>query len=178
MPGFNIEGAWSEGPPHQTELRRKHRWLFTVVGVPDPGKNRATLFLQKCTRPTVKYGEAIMHHDQEQAYFAGKTEWEPITLDFYDAEQDPDVSQWIWDWVCGGEQTSVADIAAVTVARPNQYKKQGKIEMRDGRGSATERWKLEGMWPQETNWGELDYSTSDIAMVTVKCRFDRAIRVV
>lgn len=174
MPGFNIETAWAEGPPNQTELRRKHRWLFTITGVPDPGRNKATLFLQKATRPSVKYEEAIMHHDQERAYFAGRTEWEPVTLDFYDAEQDPDVSKWVWDW-CGGDD-GVVNISAVTVAHPRDYKKEGQLEMRDGQGTATETWKLKGVWPQETNWNDLDYSTSDIAMVTVKIRFDRAIR--
>jgi len=176
MPGFNIDGATADGPPNTTETRRKHRWLFSINGVQAAGDNKATLFLQKANRPSVKYEEVQMHHDQERAYFAGRTEWEPITLEFYDAEQKPDVSKWVWDWCCGSQ--GVSNIAAVTVALPNTqgYKKSGELEMRDGQGTTTETWSLKGAWPIESNWNDLDYSSSDIAMITVKLRFDRAIR--
>jgi hypothetical protein len=119
-----------------------------------------------------------MHHDQERAYFAGRTEWDPIDLEFYDAEQDPDVSEWVWDWVCGNR--GVSDIAAVTVRLPSGgsegYKQEGELQMRDGQGTETETWKLKGAWPIESNWNDLDYSSSDIQLITVKLRFDRAIR--
>jgi hypothetical protein len=167
MPGFNIEGAWAEGPNSMTELRRKHRWLFTIPSA----LVRATLYLQKAQRPQVKFGEAIMHHDQEQAYFAGKSEWSPISLEFYDAEQSPDVSKFIWDWV-----NRVCQIPAVTVDPPGRYKKKAQLEMRDGKGKATETWSLWNCWPVDTNWNELDYSSSDIALITVSMRFDRAVR--
>lgn len=174
MPGFNIEGAWAEGPNAVSEVRRKHRWLFTIAGIPDQQRNRATLYLQKAARPSVKFEPVEMHHDQEKAYFAGKTEWEAITLEFYDAEQDPDVSQWVWDWACGPQ--GVVNITAVTVAVPSSYKKKSQLEMRDGAGATTETWTLWNSWPTETNWNELDYTISDIAMVTVVIRYDRAKR--
>ena len=171
MPGFNIEGAWSEGPSAVTELRRKHRWLFTVAALGNQQSNRATLYLQKAARPSYKLEPVEMHHDQERAYFAGKTEWDPITLEFYDAQQDPDVSKFVWDWV-----NIVSDISGVTVAIPSAYKKKGQLEMRDGAGSVTEKWTLWNCWPHETNWNDLDYTTSDIALITVNFRFDRAKR--
>lgn len=175
MPGFSIEGKSpaTVGPSNVSEVRRKHRWTFTVVGVTAPDANKATLYLQKAQRPSVKFEEATMHHDQEEAYFAGKTKWDPIALEFYDAEQDPDVSQFIWEWVNAAVQISEA-----TVAPPSEYKKFGRLEMYDGKGNMTERWKIIHCWPKDTNWNELDYASSDIAMVTVSLRFDRAVRVV
>ena len=171
MPGFNIEGAWAEGPNAVNEVRRKHRWTFTVAALGDSSRNRATLYLQKAARPTYKLEQGEMHHDQERAYFAGKTEWDPITLEFYDGEQSPDVSKFVWDWV-----NITADIPAVTVAPPASYKKKADLEMYDGGGTSTEKWVLWNVWPAETNWGDLDYTTSDIAMISVTMRYDRAKR--
>jgi len=36
-----------------------------------------------------------MHHNQEVAKFAGKQEWDPVNLVWYDVEQNPDVSKGI-----------------------------------------------------------------------------------
>jgi hypothetical protein len=174
MPGFNIEGAWAEGPSNVQELRRKHRWTFTIAAVDAADQNRATLYLQKATRPMVKFEEVEMHHDQERAYYAGRTEWDPITLEFYDAEQPIDTSNFVYEWV-----NRVSDIMAVTVAEPgggDGYKKDSTLEMYNGVGEVNEAWTMFGCWPQETNWNDLDYSVSDIAMCTVKMRFDRAFR--
>lgn len=172
MPGFNIQGSWAEGPNAQSELRRKHRWTFEVPADLDQGKNRAVLWLAKASRPKFKFVEAIAHHDQEQAYWAGKTEWDPISLSFYDAEQEPDVSEFVWDWV-----NTVVNVENVIAQEPSEYKKKGELNMWGNVGNITETWEIWNCWPQETNWQELDYSSSEIAMIDITLRFDRAIRV-
>jgi len=174
MPGFNIQGSWSEGPNAQTEVRRKHRWTFEVPSGTDPQANKAVMWLAKAARPKFKFVEAIAHHDQEQAYWAGKTEWDPINLSFYDAEQDPDVSEFVWDWV--NKVVNIYDVTAMEPGGPEGYKKKGEIKMWGNFGTITENWELWNCWPQEANWQELDYSSSDIALVDVTLRFDRAIR--
>jgi hypothetical protein len=175
MPGFNIGGGRDGNEPSNVaETRRKHRWLFEVVG---PIQREALLFLQKASRPNFKYEEAIMHHDQEQAYFAGKQSWEPITLSWYDAEQNPDVSKQLHNWIVTVTTGGLgAGGGAVTVAVPSAYKKEAKLSMTNGAGAPTETWTLKGVWPQQTNWGDLDYTNTEIQLVEVTMRFDRAIK--
>lgn len=180
MPGFNIQGQWADGPNAQTEVRRKHRWTLEVPAELDQGQNRAVLWLAKAARPKIKFEEAIAHHDQERAYWAGRTEWDPLSVSFYDAEQSPDVSKFVWNWV-----NTVVDIEGVVAKNPGAvdggaeggYKKKGELNMWGADGEVTETWELLNCWPQQTNWGDLDYSSSEIAMIEMTIRFDRAVRV-
>jgi len=174
MPGFNIGGGGGGNEPSNlTETRRKHRWVFAVL---QPLQHEALLFLQKASRPQFKYEEAVMHHDQEQAYFAGKQSWEPITLTFYDAEQDPNVSEQMHKWITTVTTSGLGGSGPVTVAVPSAYKKEASLTMTKGDGSVSERWTLKGVWPQQTNWQDLDYTNTEIQLVEVTMRFDRAIR--
>lgn len=174
MPGFNIGGGGSNEPNNVTETRRKHRWVFRTL---EPLPTDTLVFLQKAQRPNFKYEEAIMHHDQEQAYFAGKQSWEPINLAWYDAEQSPNVSEAIFNWVTTVTTGGLGQGGgAVTVAAPRDYKKEAKLEMTDGRGEPNESWTMKGCWPAQTNWQDLDYTNTEIQLVEVTMRYDRATR--
>lgn len=172
MPGFNICGT-GNGPSAAIEPRRKHRWVFTVI---ERGAGRFSeaelLVLLSASRPVFKFDQPEMHHDQEVAYFAGKQTWEPVTLKWYDIEQDPDVSAGIYNWI-----TTVTDLPTAHVNPPSFYKRSASMSMTDGHGRPTETWQYCNAWPAQVNWGEGDYSQTDLQTIEVTMRFDRAYRV-
>jgi len=172
MPGFVIGGSGANGaaevPP---EVRRRHRWIFRSFGSGGPS-DEVLLLLHSATRPTFELAEAVLHHDQEEVYFAGKQTWNEIEMSFYDAEQSPDSSAELWRWV--NIVSNIND--GVTVDQAGNYKKLGNLEMIDGQGETTETWKLYNCWPRVTNWGELNYDSSDLAEISVTMRYDRAVR--
>ena len=169
MPGFKIAGQGT-GPNATAEMRRTHRWEFQTIGGGTLAQVR--LLLKTASRPSFALEEAQMHHNQEQVYYAGKQTWEPLALSWYDAEQDPDVSQSMWDWI-----NKCADIKNANVNPPSAYKAdEARLQMLDGVGTATETWTMYNGWPQQSNWGGLDYSSNEIQLIEIKFRFDRAIR--
>ena len=175
MPGFSINSDQAAQPNSVAEVRRTHRWAFKTFGKM-PGDRRVYLLLKSASRPSLTFEEPPMHHNQEQVYFAGKHTWEPLALAWYDVENDPDVSQTMWDWieVCmplsGGK--------AANVMTPKAYKEGiATLEMLDGVGVASETWEVYNGWPQAVNWNALDYSASDLQLIEVKYRYDRANRV-
>ena len=173
MPGFRItqNEAQDHSKRHKQEFRRKHRWRFTTI----EGNALDTqdwLQLEKAQRPKFTLEEAVVHHDQEEAYFAGKQKWDPITLTFYDAfGEGRDITNTIYEWV-----GSIVDLEAINVEVPSEYKKNVTLQMTDGSGQLIEEWTLYGAWPKDTNWMELDYTTSEIQRVEVVLRFDRALK--
>jgi hypothetical protein len=173
MPGFNIGGTGGEasgGPPSLAEVRRTHRWVFQTLGYLTD--RNVMLVLKTAQRPSFQFEEPAMHHNQEQIYFAGKQTWEAISLTFYDVEQAPDVSAAMWTWL-----NTVEDIANVCVAPPSQYKDRlANLQMVDGCGNATETWTIYNGWPQQVNWNGLDYSSTELQLIEVKYRFDRALK--
>lgn len=175
MPGFNIAGANSARQKSNiTEIRRKFRWAWTQLGqVLGP---RDLVYLQSCQRPAFNLEENEMHHNQEVVYFAGKQTWNEMSFTFYDAELDPDVSSRLASWITTVVTSWSTGAAETSVARPSAYKADGTLEMLDGAGAPTERWRIYGIWPKETNWGDLDYTDNSLALVEVTARIDRAIK--
>ena len=57
------------------------------------------------------------------------------------------------------------------------YKKDVELELLDPTGVVVEKWIMQGCMITSSNFGDLDYSSSDIADISVTLRFDRAISV-
>lgn len=180
MPGFIIGGVGGGGPlgggPVNTiETRRKHRWLFKTIGRNGGDFPREILVvLVEASRPHFTAEEPDMHHNQEQAYFAGKHKWDPISLTWYDAEQPNDAAAEIWKWINGVIGIHTGNIP---VYLPSDYKKDAHLIMRKGTGEANEEWAMFGCWPQDVDYQSLDYTDTAIQRISVTMRYDRANRV-
>ncbi len=178
MPGFKIGGKGAADIANTVETRRKHRWVFQALNAAADGaglKPNILIVLQKCARPSFSFEEPQMHHDQEQVYFAGKQTWEPIAMSFYDVVgAENDVSEAIWNWL--NSAVDVHGDAAGTVKLPSEYKADADLSMIDNTGKPEETWKLFGCWPKEVNWGELNYTDTEIQLIEVTMRYDRANR--
>jgi len=176
MPGFNVQpyggGYSAQGPSNTVEVRRKHRWVFETLGRGNGVFSQSELLiLQSASRPNFKFEEPEMHHNQEVTRFAGKQDWDPITLTWYDVEQVPDISRGIYHWI-----ETVVNMQNIQVAHPRFYKKTASLLMLDGTGQTTEQWQMFGTWPLSCNWQELDYSSTDLMTIEAVMRYDLAIR--
>ena len=132
------------------------------------------IYLQKAARPNFKYDPVEMHHDQEEAWYAGKQHWETMEWTFYDIE-DPDLSDRVRLWFNSVTRNFNDPSVLTTVAHPRDYKGTATIDYYGGGGDVTEKWRLFGVWPEASNWGELDYTTSDLQLIVATIRYDRAV---
>ena len=180
MPGFNVVGIGSpnggaystEGPRNNMEIRRKHRWVFQTIGRGNgQWSPKELLVLQSASRPQFKFEEPEMHHNQEVVRFAGKQDWEPVSLTWYDAEQDPDISRAVYIWI-----ETVVNMGTLNVNSPAYYKRGATLMLLNGTGGASETWNMYGCWPTAVNWQELDYSATELLTIEATIRYDRAIR--
>lgn len=177
MAGFNITGNNSEyQKSNVAETRRKHRWVFSKLG--DVLQQGELIYLKSAARPKFDFEEVTMHHDQEEAYFAGKQKWSAIDFEWYDVQQPVNVSKKLWDWL-GIVNPKLADKNGETcVNAPRVYKGRATLEMTGNcdtsRGEET--WDFYGMWPKSCDWSSLDYSTNEILMIKVNARYDKAMR--
>jgi hypothetical protein len=174
MPGFNINGVGglTNAPAHNTEVRRRHRWQFETLGRgTGVWSQTELLMLLSASRPNVKFEEPEMHHNQEVVRFAGKQDWDPVSLVWYDGEQNPDISKGLYHWL-----ETVTNMESIQVAHPRNYKRQASLAMLDGAGRPNERWDMYGTWPASINWQELDYSSTDLLTCEATLRYDRAKR--
>lgn len=172
MPGFNI-CATGAHPITQAdgkvETRRRYRYILNVPEMP----NRAWAYVKTANRPKLTLGTLEQHHNQEKIWHEGKTTWNDLTCSFYDVEDQPDVSQSIYQWL--GQTTY--GIPDALPFHPQTYKKDVILQVLKHDGSPNEQWKYCHAWPYDVDWGNLDYTAEELCEVAVVFKYDRAQKV-
>lgn len=160
--------------------KQKHRWQVTFVGLARlvPGANAREITRQATTitRPNLSFEEVPIHRYNSVAYVAGKHTWEPISLTIED-----DITGLASLAVQGQLETQQRLIGADlpgewlnAAATGSDYKFGTILEALDGNEGVVERWKIEGCFIQSADYGDLDYSASDAATITMQIRYDHA----
>lgn len=149
-------------------FKRKNRWLFFIDGVSAQGTPCLPPF--KGGRPSINFKEMEAQHLNETIYFPGKPEWKPINLSLYDLKKSKNV---VIDWI-------------KKIYDPSKFSQNWKpscdgfkirtckLELYDGCGNTIEGWTFENVWPQSVEFGELDMSSSEVIMIDLQLRYDRA----
>jgi len=198
MPGFNISVGSCSGPnavsnsagyngaAYAVETARNHRFRLEVLEPFDsnartgPGSNSILLHLAKCTRPSPIIDEIPVHHGQDVIYRPGKNTWNPIDFTFYEVLVDQGgrllntVADKIFTWwgqVKNG-QGSVLNLARSSLG--TKFYRNAELAMLDGTGNSVWGYRLYNCWPFKVSPSDLDYSSSEIAEITVSLRFNKA----
>jgi hypothetical protein len=169
--GFSISGGdpsgWGEDI-NKTCFKRKYQWLFKLDGVISQGVNAIPPF--RGARPSFSFKEMEVQHLNETIYFPSKAEYKPITLTLYDLKRNKHP---VFEWI-----KKVYNPCNTGTWKPStggdSLKKSATLEIYSGCGDVLEKWKLDNCFPQTAEFGELDMSSSEVIMVDVTLRYDRA----
>lgn len=151
--------------PIDLEPKRKNRWIIEFPA--DLGFSE--WMVQTANRPTVSVGETEIPFHNTSTWIAGRSTWEPIDITFIDTI-GPSASQKVMEWVRQCVEHSTGRMGYAT-----NYKKQLILKMLDPAGIPVEKWVLYGSFITNSNFGDLDMSSEDLADVTITVRFDKAV---
>ena len=160
--------------------KQKHRWQVTFVGlarlVPGASSREITRQATTITRPNLSFEEVPIHRYNSVAYIAGKHTWEPISLTVedditglaaYAVQGQLETQQRLIGGDLPGEWLNAA-------ATGSDYKFGTILEALDGNEGIVERWRIEGCFLMSADYGDLDYSSSEAATITMQIRYDHA----
>lgn len=177
--GF-IQPEWISGC-----FKRKFRWRFIVPSICADGI--FSLPPSKAARPNLTFKTMEAPHLNETIFYPAKPEWKPINLQLYDIMKydgggNP-LSNPIFSWirraydptpdVCGQWHPSLGDINN-QANMPGLKAAYALLELYDGCGGLMERWIFEHVWPEQVDWGDLNYAESEVVMCDLTLRYDRA----
>jgi hypothetical protein len=123
------------------------------------------------SRPNVTMAPQAIHSYNSVAYYAGKAEWETITVTVRD-----DMSNTVSKLV-GAQLTTQMNFFQQTVTpAANGYKFTMLINTMDGASDDVflEQWIYEGCFLSAVNYESFDYSSSDAMTIEMTVRFDNA----
>lgn len=151
--------------PLQYEPLRKNRWLLRFPA--DLGIQE--WWLESASRPNITQKETEIPFLNTSTYVIGRYNWETITVTLRDPI-GPSASQAIMEWVRLHSE-SVTGRQGYSAG----YKRDVELEMLDPTGVVVQKWILKNTMLTTANFGDLNYSTDELANITITLRFDYAI---
>jgi hypothetical protein len=151
--------------PLNYEPLRKNRWLFRFPA--DLGIQE--WWLSSASRPSITQGETEIPFLNTSTWVIGRYVWETIDITLRDPI-GPSASQAVMEWV-RLESESLTGRQGYAAG----YKRDVEIEMLDPTGVVVSKWILKNTMLTNVNFGDLDYSSDDLASIQCTLRFDYAI---
>lgn len=149
-------------------FKRKFRFTFEIQGFCDNEKNVVPeSFVTVASRPNLSIEETEINHLNAKTWIPGKASWETITVTYLDVAHEE--MRTLWNWLA--TVYDFTDPVMLGQAEKRDWDATGVLNMYDGCGTLVEGWELQHMWPSAINFGDLDYSVSDIATIELTLRF-------
>lgn len=149
-------------------FKRKFRWTFEISGFCNNQKNVVPeYFVQMASRPNLSIEETEINHLNAKTWIPGKASWETITVTYLDVAHNEMRS--IYNWLA--TVYDFTDPVNLKMGERRDWNATGLLTMYDGCGTTLETWELQRMFPTAINWGDVDYSSSDIATIELTLRY-------
>jgi hypothetical protein len=144
------------------EPKMKNRFIMEIDGI-------QSYMIKAGNRPQIQFEKVTLDHINVKRQLKGKGEWQDLEITLFDPIV-PSGAQAVMEWVrLSHESITGRDGYA------DFYKKDIDIYMLGPVGDKIEQWKLKGAFITTANFGDLDFSSSDVAEITLTLSYDYAI---
>ena len=157
------------------KMKYRFRAIFENFGI-STDKVELTKQVSDISRPNLNFNPFTIDVYNSKVNLVGKPTWEPVSVNLRD-DAGGNVSKLI------GEQVQKQfDFAEQSSASSGiDYKFVLKFEMLDGGNGANaatvlETWELYGAFITTVNYGEMNYGTSEAAMISLSITYDNAVQ--
>ena len=144
------------------EPKMKNRYVMEIDTIP-------SYLVKAMNRPTIQFETIALDHINVKRKLQGKGDWQDITITLYDPIV-PSAAQKVMDWIRLGHES-------ITGRRgyADFYKKDLTFYLLGPVGDKIEQWTLKGAFIQQANFGELDFSSNEVATIELTLSYDYAI---
>jgi hypothetical protein len=140
----------------------KNRYVMEIDTIP-------SYLVKAANRPTIQFETIALDHINVKRKLQGKGDWQDITITLYDPIV-PSAAQKVMDWIRLGHES-------ITGRRgyADFYKKDITFYLLGPVGDKIEQWTLKGAFIQQANFGELDFTSNEVATIELTLAYDYAI---
>ena len=157
------------------KMKYRFRAIFENFGVSSE-KVELTKQVNDITRPSLNFTPITLDVYNSKVKLIGKPEWQDITVNLRD-DAGGNVSKLVGEQI--QKQFDFAEQASASSGI--DYKFVLKFEMLDGGNGANaatvlETWELYGAFVSQVNYGDMNYSSNEPAMIALTIQYDNAIQ--
>ncbi len=153
--------------PFQYEPKRTNRFILTFPS--SLGIN--SWYVESASRPTITINKKEIKFLNTETYVSSTFKWGEISVKLRDPI-GPSAAQAVMEWV-----RLHAESVTGRMGYAAGYKKDVDLEMLDPTGVAVEKWILQGCIITSAGFGNVSYTTEDLANIDLKIQPDRCILV-
>jgi hypothetical protein len=165
--GVPLGGGAGRGGILMPKIKNRFRVIVTNFGIPS-GSIALTQQVVSVGRPNVNFNPQTLHSYNSVAYYAGKAEWEPITLTVRD-----DVTNSVSSLVGAQLQKQMNFFDQTVPLAASNYKFGMLIHSLDGGDDTVlEEWVAEGCFLATVNYQTYEYSAADAMTIEMSVRCD------
>jgi hypothetical protein len=165
--GVPLGGGAGRGGMLMPKVKNRFRVIVTNFGVPS-GSIALTQQVVTVSRPNVTFAPQTVHSYNSTAYYAGKAEWETVSLNVRD-----DITNAVSSLVGAQLQKQMNFFDQTVPAAAGDYKFGMLVHSLDGGNDVVlEEWVFEGCFLSQTNYQSYDYGSSDAMTIEMTIRFD------
>jgi hypothetical protein len=144
------------------EPKRKFRWFFQIDGLD-------AFVMKTAARPQLTFEETVIDFMNAKRYVSGKGAFNTLNVTMHDPIA-PSAAGKVMTWIRQNYESLTGRMGYASM-----YKKDVSIKVLDPQGAVVELWELKGCWVQDSNFGDLDYASSDNLEIQCSLRYDNAI---
>lgn len=149
------------------KVKNRFRVIVTNFGIPS-GSIALTQQVVTVGRPNVNFNQVEVHSYNSRSYYAGKAEWQPVTLTVRD-----DVTNSVSALVGAQIQKQMNFFDQTVPLAASNYKFGMLVHTLDGGNDVVlEEWEFEGCFVETVNYMTFDYSSADAMTIEMSVRFD------
>lgn len=151
-------------------IKRKNRFTLSIKPYCNTTPTIGPSFVKTASRPNYDIEEIELNFLNAKTYIQGKVSWQSISVSYIDAGAQ-DIAN-LYKWIA--QSASIGDNQNFWQGTNfNDYAAEATLLEYDGCGNAMAEWNLYNVWPQTGNFGELDQSSSEEAMIELTLRYDQ-----
>ena len=171
LSAFGIPTGPGEGRGGILQPKTKYKFRVLALNFGIPSSSIAlTQQVMTCGRPNLKMAEQTLHSYNSVDYFAGKPEWESISMTVRD-----DVTNSVNRLVGAQIQKQTNFFQQTSPVAGSDYKFQLLLHTMDGSDDVVlEEWFLEGCFLSSVNYDSFDYSSSEALHIELNIRYSNA----
>lgn len=144
------------------EPKYQNRFIMSISDVP-------AFLIKTSAKPSAANGSITLDHINVQRYVKGKTVWNTIGIEIYDAIV-PSAAQKMMEWFRLHHESATG-----RDGYSSMYKKDITLESLSPLGEVIEDWTLKGAYLQDVNFGALDWSQEAAVMISATLKYDWAL---
>jgi hypothetical protein len=148
-------------------FKRKFRYTFQLQGICGGG-TVPEHYVKVAARPNLEIEETELNFLNAKTWIPGKASWQTMSVTYLDvatADAAP-----LYSWLAS-VYNFTNPITLEQGSRRSDYTGTGILRLFDGCGQLLETWVMGDMFPTSIDFGDVDYSSSDICEIALTMRY-------